>query len=345
MSVEKTAVVILNYNGRNFLEKFLPSVITYTETAAIYVADSASTDGSVAWIAANYPSVKTIALPQNYGYAGGYNQALKAIDAEYYVLLNSDVAVTSQWLEPLIDLLDQNPAIAACQPKLLAYHDKTQFEYAGAAGGYIDWLGYAYCRGRIFDHTETDRGQYDTAVPIFWASGAALVIRAQIFHYMGGFDKDFFAHMEEIDLCWRLHLAGYQVYCCPQSVVYHVGGGTLPPSNPFKTYLNYRNSLAMLYKNLPMNRVGFILFLRLLLDGVSSVRHLPKGQWQDIWAIIKAHFAFYGWILGELPKKRRQIQREIIQIKSHESLPISSKSIIWAYFVKGCKTFDSFSRL
>lgn len=345
MPVDKAAVVILNYNGRNFLEKFLPSVITYTQTATIYVADSASTDGSVAWTEQHFPSVKTIILPKNYGYAGGYNRALQAVDAEYYVLLNSDVEVTSQWLEPLIDLLDSNPTIAACQPKLLAYHDKTQFEYAGAAGGYIDWLGYTYCRGRIFYHNETDRGQYDTSAPIFWASGAAMVIRAQLFHDMGGFDEDFFAHMEEIDLCWRLHSAGYQVYCCPQSVVYHVGGGTLPPSNPFKTYLNYRNSLAMLYKNLPPNRVGFILFLRLLLDGVSSVRYLPKGQWQDIWAIIRAHFAFYGWILGELPQKRRQIQQEIVQIKSHESLPISSKSIIWAYFVKGCKTFDSFSRL
>ncbi len=345
MSIDKVAIVILNYNGRSFLEKFLPSVIEYTENAALYVVDSASEDGSAEWTESHYPTVKILRLPKNYGYAGGYNRALQHIEAEYYVLLNSDVEVTPQWLAPLADLLDKNPKIAACQPKLLAYHDKAQFEYAGAAGGYIDWLGYTYCRGRIFYHNETDRGQYDTTVPIFWASGACLMIRARLFHAMGGFDEDFFAHMEEIDLCWRLHLAGYEVYCCPQSVVYHVGGGTLPPSSPFKTYLNYRNSLAMLYKNLSPGRKWFILFLRLILDGISSIRYLPNGQWQDIWAVVKAHFAFYGWILGELPQKRKRIQEEIVQIKSHQSLPISSKSIIWAYFVKGCKTFDSFSRL
>ena len=247
MSIDKVAIVILNYNGRNFLEKFLPSVIEYTENAPLYVVDSASEDGSAEWIENHYPTVKILRLPKNYGYAGGYNRALQRIEAEYYVLLNSDVEVTPQWLTPLTDLLDKDPTIAACQPKLLAYHDKSQFEYAGAAGGYIDWLGYTYCRGRIFYHNETDRGQYDTTVPIFWASGACLMIRARLFHAMGGFDEDFFAHMEEIDLCWRLHLAGHEVYCCPQSVVYHVGGGTLPPSSPFKTYLNYRNSLAMLY--------------------------------------------------------------------------------------------------
>ncbi|NBB18231.1 glycosyltransferase [Runella sp. CRIBMP] len=345
MPIDKVALVILNYNGRNFLEKFLPSVVKYTESAAIYVADSASTDGSVGWVEQNFPAVKTVILPKNYGYAGGYNRALKNISAEYYILLNSDVEVTPHWLTPIVNLLDQNPQIAACQPKLLAHHDKTQFEYAGAAGGYIDWLGYTYCRGRIFYHNETDTGQYDTTVPIFWASGAALAIRSKLFHEMGGFDEDFFAHMEEIDLCWRLHSAGYHVYCCPQSVVYHVGGGTLPPTSPFKTFLNYRNSLAMLYKNLPANRTWLILFLRLILDGISSIRYLPHGQWRDIWAIVRAHFAFYRWILGELPQKRRRIQQKIAQTKGHQTLPISSKSIIWAYFVKGCKTFDSFSRL
>ena len=341
--MDKAAIVILNYNGRNFLERFLPSVINYSPPHTVYVADSASTDDSVPWMRANYPQVHLLPLSINQGYAGGYNRALAEIKAEYYILLNSDVEVTEGWLEPLLQLLDKNPNIAACQPKVLAFHDKTQFEYAGAAGGYMDWLGYAYCRGRIFDHCETDRGQYDTTVPVFWASGACFVVRAELFHKMGGFDEDFFAHMEEIDLCWRLHLGGYDVYCCPQSVVYHVGGGTLPPSSPFKTYLNYRNSLAMLYKNLPARSRWKILLFRLILDGVSAVRFLPKGQWQDIWAIVRAHFKFYAWLGGALPAKRKKIIQEIGPIKDSQSLPISPKSIIWAYFAKGCKTFDSFS--
>ncbi|MFN8345579.1 MAG: glycosyltransferase family 2 protein [Spirosomataceae bacterium] len=341
--MDKVAIVILNYNGRNFLEKFLPSVIRHSPAGTIYVADSASTDDSVSWMRTNYPYIHLLPLNKNQGYAGGYNLALAEIRAEYYVLLNSDVEVTEDWLEPLLQLLDNNPKIAACQPKLLAFHDKTQFEYAGAAGGFMDWLGYAYCRGRIFNHCETDRGQYDTTVPVFWASGACFVIRAELFHKMGGFDSDFFAHMEEIDLCWRLHLAGYDVYCCPQSAVYHVGGGTLPPSSPFKTYLNYRNSLAMLYKNLPTHSRWKIIFLRLVLDGISAVRFLPKGQWRDIWAIIRAHFSFYARLGGSLPAKRKKIIREIGPIKELQSLPISPKSIIWAYFAEGRKTFDSFS--
>jgi GT2 family glycosyltransferase len=342
--MDKVAIVILNYNGRNFLEKFLPSVIRYSSAYTVYVADSASNDDSVIWMRANYPQIQLIRLSNNHGYAGGYNRALAEIKADYYVLLNSDVEVTPNWLNPMIQLLDEQPQIAACQPKLLAYDNKTQFEYAGAAGGYLDWLGYAYCRGRIFEHCEMDRGQYDTAVPVFWASGACLFIRAELFHKMGGFDEDFFAHMEEIDLCWRLHIGGYQVYCCPKSVVYHVGGGTLPPSNPFKTYLNYRNSLAMLYKNLPSDQKWKIILFRLILDGISAVRYLPKGQWRDIWAIVKAHFKFYAWIFGTLPQKRQKITQEIGPIKEQQSMPISPKSIIWAYFVQGHKTFDSFSR-
>lgn len=342
--MDKVAIVILNYNGRNFLEKFLPSVIEHSVPYTVYVADSASKDDSVAWMQANYPSVKLLQLSNNYGYAGGYNHALREIKAEYYVLLNSDVEVTANWLSPMIEFLDERPTIAACQPKLLAFHDKTKFEYAGAAGGFIDWLGYPYCRGRIFDHCETDEGQYDDVCPVFWASGACLVIRTNLFHQIGGFDEDFFAHMEEIDLCWRLHLAGYQVYCFPKSVVYHVGGGTLPPSNPFKTYLNYRNSLAMLYKNLPAETRWGVIFLRLILDGISAVRFLPKGQWLDIWAIIKAHFKFYAWVWRLLPKKREKVIQEMQHTKGQQSLPISSKSIIWGYFVKGRKTFHSFSR-
>lgn len=343
--MDKIAIVILNYNGRNFLEKFLPSVIAHSESYPIYVADSASKDDSLAWTRAHYPSVRLIELPQNRGYAGGYNAALGQIEAEYYVLLNSDVEVTANWLAPMVQFLDTHPNVGACQPKLLAYHDKTQFEYAGAAGGFMDWLGFPYCRGRIFDHCETDKGQYDTPMPIFWASGACLFIRGYLFHELGGFDEDFFAHMEEIDLCWRLHTGGYEIYCLPQSTVYHVGGGTLPPSNPFKTYLNYRNSLAMLYKNLPSkNRFG-IIFWRLVVDGISAVRFIPKGEWANIWAIIRAHFAFYKWIVGNLSQKREKIIVEIGQPKEAHFLPIAPKSVIWGYFVKGQKTFDSFSRL
>lgn len=343
--MDKAAIVILNYNGRNFLEKFLPSVMEHSAPYTIYVADSASKDDSVAWMQAHYPEVKLIQLSNNYGYAGGYNHALREIKAEYYVLLNSDVEVTADWLSPMIQLLDEKPKIAACQPKLLAFHNKSQFEYAGASGGFIDYLGYPYCRGRIFDSCETDQGQYDDAMPVFWASGACLVVRAQLFHQMGGFDEDFFAHMEEIDFCWRLQIAGYQVYCLPQSVVYHVGGGTLPPSNPFKTYLNYRNSLAMLYKNLPDKNRWLLIFWRLILDGISAVRFLPKGQWSDLWAIIRAHFKFYAWVLGTLPQKRKKITQEIGLINEQQTLPILPKSIIWAYFVKGKKTFGSLSRL
>ena len=341
--MSKTAIVILNYNGRNFLEKFLPSVISHSAGFLIYVADNASTDDSVQWLKIHYPQIHLLQLSTNKGYAGGYNEALKEITADYYVLLNSDVEVSPQWLPPMVQFLDENPTIAACQPKILAHHNPDQFEYAGACGGFVDWLGYPYCRGRIFDFCETDTGQYDSIIPIFWASGACLVIRASAFHEVGGFDEVFFAHMEEIDLCWRLHHVGYQVYCYPLSKVWHVGGGTLPASSPFKTYLNYRNSLAMLYKNLDKHLWSTI-FLRLVLDGISSVRFLIKGQWKDILAIIKAHFKFYEWVLGTLPQKRKKIQQNLPFQKEQRPLPIVRKSIIWAYFVKGIKTFDSFSR-
>ncbi|MEZ4900750.1 MAG: glycosyltransferase family 2 protein [Spirosomataceae bacterium] len=343
--MEKIAIVVLNYNGRNFLEKFLPSVVQHSPPHAIYMADSASKDDSVAWVKAHYPQIHTIELGRNFGYAGGYNRALAQIEAQYYVLLNSDVEVTPNWLSPLIQLLDNTPQIAACQPKLLAYHDKTQFEYAGAAGGYIDWLGVPYCRGRIFDHCETDRGQYDSTIPIFWASGACLFIRAAAFHEAGGFDEDFFAHMEEIDLCWRLHLLGHSVYCCPESVVYHVGGGTLPPSNPFKTYLNYRNSLAMLYKNLPSQNRWGVIFLRLVVDGLSAVRFLPKGQWQNIVAIIKAHFKFYTWAFSLLPAKRKKIKQMIGTVPTINSSLMWSQSIVWNYFVRAHKTFNALMKV
>ncbi|MFN4145635.1 MAG: glycosyltransferase family 2 protein [Runella sp.] len=341
--MDKVAIVILNYNGRNFLEKFLPSVFKYSTDFRIYIADNSSKDDSVAWLQKNYPSLSILQLEANYGYAGGYNRALQQINAQYYVLLNSDVEVTAHWLSSMIMFLDNHPQIAACQPKILGYHEPNRFEYAGAAGGYIDWLGYPYCRGRIFDYTEIDQGQYDDAVPIFWASGACLVIRAERFWQVGGFDEDFFAHMEEIDLCWRLHWAGYQIYCQPQSVVYHVGGGTLPASNPFKTYLNYRNSLAMLYKNLPAGQRYWIIFLRLCMDGISSLKFVMANQWANVGAIVKAHFAFYAWTWKHLPQKRRKIRQIALQRNITKNFPIASKSIVWAYFVKKIKTFDSFS--
>ena len=336
------AIVILNYNGRHFLEKFLPSVLAFSPSNAVYVADSASTDDSVAWLKANYAKVPLIELAANYGYAGGYNRALAQVKADYYVLLNSDVEVTANWLSPIVKLLDENPQIAACQPKILAYDRRTEFEYAGAAGGYLDWLGYSFCRGRLFYVCETDAGQYNDTVPVFWASGACLFIRAKLFQESGGFDEDFFAHMEEIDLCWRLHLAGHEVYCCPESVVYHVGGGTLPPSNSFKTYLNYRNNLAMLYKNLPPGQMGWVLFLRLILDGVSALRFLPNWEWSNIAAIIRGHFSFYG-MLPTLRRKRHKIWNQLGQVKTAKSLPIYQKSVIWAYFAKDKKTFSSLS--
>jgi GT2 family glycosyltransferase len=338
MRPPEVAVVILNYNGKHFLEKFLPSVLAFSGQSTIYVADSASTDGSIAWLKAYYPKVVTIELAANYGYAGGYNRALSQIKADYYLLLNSDVEVTPNWLPPLVEMLQNNAQIAACQPKIRAYHQPESFEYAGAAGGYLDWLGYPFCRGRLFFDAETDTGQYNNASPIFWASGACFLIRAELFHKMNGFDDDFFAHMEEIDLCWRLQLAGHQVFYCPDSVVYHVGGGTLPATNPFKTFLNYRNSLAMLYKNLPSGSKWSVIFLRLILDGISAARFLPTREWANIWAIIRAHFAFYG-MLGQLRIKRQKIWTASSQKPSDVAL--YSKSIIWQYFVKKRKSFST----
>lgn len=324
----KVAVVILNYNGRNFLEKFLPSVVKYADGSEIIVADNASTDDSVRFLKNTYPNIKLIQLPDNEGFAGGYNEALKQISAEYYVLLNSDVEVTSNWLRPIIELMESNKLIAACQPKIRSFHQKTHFEYAGAAGGYIDWLGYPFCRGRVFDSYEEDLGQYNDTKEVFWATGACMFVKADVFHKLGGFDASFFAHMEEIDLCWRMKNAGHQIFYCSNSVVFHVGGGTLHKSNPHKTFLNYRNGLAMLYKNLPAKKMVTTIFLRLVLDGISGVKLLLSGSFADFWAVIKAHFAFYTMI----PKLERHSPKEVSQIYQ--------KSIVWEYFGKGKKKFS-----
>jgi GT2 family glycosyltransferase len=318
--MNKVAVVILNYNGQNFLEQFMPSVVQNSDGYEIIIADNASTDDSVAFLKNNYPNINIIQIAYNQGFAGGYNEALKHITAEYYVLLNSDVEVTPNWIQPIIDLMSADKLIAACQPKIKSFHEKTHFEYAGAAGGYIDWLGYPFCRGRIFDSYEEDLGQYDDTKEIFWATGACMFVRAEVFHEMGGFDASFFAHMEEIDLCWRMKNVGYKIFYCSDSVVFHVGGGTLHKSNPRKTFLNYRNGLAMLYKNLPANKLISTIFIRLILDGISGIKLLLGGSIADVWAIIKAHFAFYAMI----PKLERKSPKEV----SH----IYQKSIVWEYF-------------
>ncbi len=321
------SVVILNYNGRDFLEKFLPLVTQNAEGCEIIIADNASTDDSIEFLKSAYPSVRLIQLPDNQGFAGGYNAALKQVSAEYYVLLNSDVEVTPNWIRPVIALMESNKLIAACQPKIKSFHQKTHFEYAGAAGGYIDWLGYPFCRGRIFDSYEEDLGQYNDTKEIFWATGACMFVRAKVFKEMGGFDANFFAHMEEIDLCWRMKSAGNQIFYCADSMVFHVGGGTLHKSNPRKTFLNYRNGLAMLYKNLSANKLIYTLCFRLILDGVSGIKLLLGGSFGDFWAIIKAHFAFYAMI----PKLKRKSPKQVSMIYQ--------KSIVWEYFAKGKKTF------
>lgn len=324
------AIVILNYNGRHYLEKFLPTVLKYSEGYEIWIADNASTDQSLEWLESQYPTVKTLSISENKGYAGGYNTALRQIDAEYYVLLNSDIEVTPDWIEPVITFMKTDVNIAACQPKIRAYDLPTHFEYAGAAGGYMDYLGYPFCRGRIFDTREEDLGQYDNEIDVFWATGACLFVKADAFHKANGFDERFFAHMEEIDLCWRLLDLGYRITFTGKSSVYHVGGGTLHKSNPQKTFLNYRNNLIMLFKNLPKGRRKKTLFFRLVLDGISSARFVASGAWPDVFAIIRAHFAFYALIPTLLKEKKQTNYRA----------PLYYRSIVWEYFALGKHRFS-----
>ena len=300
----KVAVVILNWNGRKFLEKFLPSVIEYSIGAEVIIADNDSKDDSVAFLKEHYPSLRIIINKENGGYAKGYNDALKEIEAEYYVLLNSDIEVTPNWVLPVIETMDADKTIAAAQPKLLAYYQQDEFEYAGAAGGFIDKYGYPFCQGRVFGHLEKDLGQYDEPREIFWASGAAMFVRAEKYWEIGGLDEDFFAHMEEIDLCWRFKNHGYKIMYVPTAMIYHVGGGTLPKGTARKTYLNFRNNFALLFKNLPKNRVVKTFIARLVLDGVAAVRFLSQGNIGDSFAVFKAHMYFYAH-LSDLRKKRK----------------------------------------
>jgi GT2 family glycosyltransferase len=338
----ETAVVILNWNGIGYLQKFLPDVIKFTadDETIVCVADNGSTDGSVEWIASNHPDVKIIELGSNYGFAGGYNMALSRISAKYYVLLNSDIEVTDGWLKPLKEFMDQNPDVASCQPKVLSYDRKEYFEHAGAGGCYIDKYGYPFCRGRIFHRTEKDTGQYDSGADVFWSSGACMIVRSDAWEKCGGFDDTFFAHMEEIDLCWRFHRAGYRVCYLPSSAVYHIGGGSLSYSSPFKTYLNFRNSLFLLYKNLPDSKLRSILFKRKLLDGVAAIFFLAKGSFSSGWAVLKAHTDYYK-SLKHLKEKRSDVKK---LGEAFYFAPILNKSIVFEFYVKGNKTYGSLHR-
>lgn len=331
----KAAIVILNWNGQKHLEKFLPSVLATTyKNFEVVVADNGSVDNSVLFLEKFYPAIKIILLEKNFGFAKGYNEALKKVEADYYVILNSDVEVQPGWLQPAIELLEMDKQNAACQPKLLSYNNKTVLEYAGGAGGWLDGFGYPFARGRIFDVCEEDHGQYDEQQQIFWVSGAAMIVRSSVFHEMNGFDEYFFAHQEEIDLCWRMQLAGYKLFSCPASVVYHVGGGTLPRGNTLKTYLNFRNNQIMLYKNLPWQQKWWKIPFRISLDALSAWKGLLKGDGGYFLAILRAHGAFAKWLFlyrhkSVFPKTR-----------TGKLAGLHKGNLVWQHFVLGKKYFS-----
>ena len=339
----KTAVVILNWNGEAMLRQFLPSVIACSrlEGTEIYVADNASTDASCEVVEKEFPSVHLIRLDKNYGFADGYNYALQKIDAEYAVLLNSDVEVTEGWLQPMVDYLDTHPETVACQPKIRAYRHRNLFEYAGASGGFIDRYGYPFCRGRVFESVEEDKGQHDEVIPVFWATGAALMIRLDVYRNVGGLDGRFFAHMEEIDLCWRLRSRGREIVCIPQSTVYHVGGATLKKENPRKTFLNFRNNLVMLYKNLSDEELNKVMRIRTCLDYVAAFTFLLKGQLDNARAVMRARKE-YKQICPSFSSSRKENLRKT----SLNPIPERIKSsILWQFYVGGCKRFSQLSDL
>jgi GT2 family glycosyltransferase len=333
----KVSVVILNWNGKKFLSDFLPKVIAYSkDIATVIVADNASTDDSVSFLKQTFPEIRIIQNPENGGFAKGYNDALKQVESDYFILLNSDVEVSPGWIEPLLARLEADQQIGAAQPKMLDYYKRDHFEYAGAAGGFIDSLGYPFCRGRIFSSLEKDNGQYNTDAEIFWATGACMMVRAEVFKKLGGFDEEYFAHMEEIDLCWRIRHAGYKIICCPASAVYHVGGGTLPKSNSRKTYLNFRNNLITVYKNSLGKGLLLKILGRLILDGVAALKFLIEGHPKDFLAVAKAHFYFYRTIPKQR-KKRKAIQKNICDPDQTYIFP---KSIVSAFYLRGIQKFS-----
>lgn len=332
--IPRVSIVILNWNGRGYLQQFLPSVLASTyENLEVVVADNASTDGSQDFLRSQFPGVRLITLGENYGFARGYNEALKQVRADYYVLLNSDIEVTPGWIHPIIRLMESDASVGACQPKLIQYYDRTRFEYSGACGGWIDRFGYPFARGRIFDVCETDEGQYNDVAPVFWASGAAMFVRAEIYHRMGGLDEYLFAHQEEIDLCWRMQLAGHSVYCCPESVVYHVGGGTLPKGNARKVFLNFRNNLIILAKNMRFAEAIWKIPLRFALDALSAVKSLFAGEPRYFFAVFRAHLAFVRWLI--LARRTNTVRCAGIRLKG-----LWEGSVVWAHFVKGLTRFS-----
>jgi len=335
---KKIAIVILNWNGEKLFDEFLPSVIENSkgENIEIIVADNGSSDLSISYLKQNFPSIKIIDLKNNYGFAEGYNQALKQVEAEYLVLLNSDVKVSENWIEPCIKQFEANKNVAAIQPKILSYKQPSFFEYAGAAGGFIDKFGYPFCRGRILNQLEKDDIQYNKSTSIFWASGACMFVRANAFTNFGGFDGDFWAHMEEIDLCWRLKNSGFEIKYEPESVVYHLGGGTLTYGSPQKIYLNFRNNLYMLFKNLPEHQFKRIFLTRMVLDGIAAVKFILGFNFSEFWAVVKAHAAFYRNV-GKLVQKRKATQKKII-VNEHSE--IYSKSIMWKFFIQKKRKFS-----
>jgi len=336
--VDSIAIVILNWNGKSYLEQFLPSVVAYSDNSTVILADNASTDDSVAFVKQNYPSIKIIINESNGGFAKGYNDALKQVDAKYFLLLNSDIEVTENWLQPLLKVMD-DPTVAGCQPKVLSFQNRNQFEHAGASGGFLDRNYFPFCRGRIFDKFELDEGQYDITIEVFWATGAALLIRSELFHQAGGFDEAFFAHMEEIDLCWRIKKRGYKFMVVPESRIYHVGGGTLPYLSPKKSFLNFRNSLYMIVKNHDGNLLTKLLY-RLVLDGVAGIRFLLRGELNHFNSILRAHYDMYSRF-SILLKQRKEIKASVT---NNNKNGLYCGSILWARYFKGITKFKELNQ-
>ncbi len=335
----------MNWNGRSMLERYLPSVVRNTTgDACVVIADNGSTDDSLEFVERNYPELRIIRLDKNYGFAEGYNRALAQVEADYYVLLNDDVEVTPGWIEPIVKLFEADRQVAVCQPKLLMDTQRDTFEYAGASGGFIDSYGYPYCRGRVFDTVEKDHGQYDDLCEVMWATGAAMFVRASVWRDLGGLDGDFFAHMEEIDFCWRVRNRGYKVMSCPQSVAYHLGGGTLPKSSPRKTYLNFRNNLSMLYKNLPKRRLLRVLAMRIPLDWVAALKFLADGNPKDFSAVGRAHMDFFK-LLPQLRGKRKVVSGQLSSTgRIGENGSRHSKMLLVDYYLRGKKYFSELQK-